>query len=88
MSPLERDQAAILTLYTGVICGPVEDALGLAQALLPDRSLELHEIASGDTAKLIHELVTPAFEAMAAHIAMIEPEWPTPPEDGDADNSP
>lgn len=78
MTPLERDQAAILTLFTGVICGPVEDAHQLAEVLL-GRPVLLHELGSGEVAKQVHELVAPVFEAMAANVAMPDPIWPAPP---------
>ena len=75
MNPLERDQAAVLTLYTGVICGPVDDTLELAAALL-GRTVFLHELGSGPVSKEVHELVAPVFEAMAANVAMPDPIWP------------
>lgn len=81
MEPLARDQAAVLTLFTDRICGPVDDALALAAKLL-GRPVYLHELGSGETAEQVRELVRPVFEAMAANVAMPDPVWPGPAEPG------
>jgi len=75
MQPLERDQAAVLTLFTDIVCGPPDDAVALASVLL-ERPVFLHELGSGPVADEVREIVRPLFEAMAANVAMAEPTWP------------
>jgi hypothetical protein len=78
LTPLTREQAAVLTLRCDVICGPVDDALALASRLI-GRPVALHELGTGEVSDEIRRLVEPVFVAMAPNAAMPEPVWPGDP---------
>lgn len=73
---LTREQGAILTLFTGIICGPVDDALELARIVL-GRPVYIHELGSGPVFDEIQQLIRPLFEAIAPSPGMPDPIWPT-----------
>lgn len=76
LKPLERDQAAILSLYADVVLGPIEDTLALASKLL-DRPILLHELGSDPgLADELRQIVRPLVEAIGASPTMPAPEWP------------
>ena len=64
MQRLTREQAAVLTLYTGVVCGPFEDAHALASVFMP--GILTIEFADGKTVARLKEKVEPLFLALCA----------------------
>ncbi len=60
LKKLQKEQAGIIGLYTGVVCGPFEDIHSLAEKLL-GRPVFTHEFACRDTIEQLKELAKPLF---------------------------
>lgn len=59
-SRLTKEQAAIIGLYTGIVCGPFCDIHELAEKLA-GRPIFTHEFANKEFATRLAELATPLF---------------------------
>lgn len=62
---LTRDQAAIIGLYTGILCGPFEDMQAKAEQLM-GRGVWTHEFADKESVAVMKERVKPEFVALCA----------------------
>jgi hypothetical protein len=63
MDRLTREQAAILTVFTGVCCGPMDDAQALMKELI-GREIETKDLADRKLWSIIREKVRPKFMAL------------------------
>ena len=62
---MTRRQAAIMSAFTGILCGPFEDMHGLAEELL-GRPVWTHEFASKELAEQLKDKARPLFEEICA----------------------
>lgn len=74
MDRLDRDQAAVVGLYTATKLGPDDDLLTLAEALL-GRPVTMSELRDDPVLDQLRELVKPAIVAIGANEIDDPPNW-------------
>lgn len=65
MNKLTREQAAVIGVFTGVLCGPFEDIQKLGDELM-GRPTWTHEYGNKAFSEKLNELVKPRFIALCA----------------------
>lgn len=62
---LTKRQAAIIGLYTGIVCGPFSDVQGLAEEVI-GHPVFTHQFADKDMVEKLKEAVKPMFLEICA----------------------